>query len=159
MFRFQAAIDRNTIASLSTETADVRRLLADKEEQLVGIQAKFALLEANSVDKSLLTKLESRVTELDRALGLERSLKLKCENQLSRMKSQLDRSSDESQSFASTLKMKEDQIKKLTNQVRDLKDDLSAVEVKLEQSQSKKYDLVSVFNSNYSNHCCPMWDL
>ena len=59
---FQAAIDRNSIHSLTTELAEVRRNLADKEEQLSGLQSKCSQIQATSTDKALLLRAESRVS-------------------------------------------------------------------------------------------------
>ncbi|XP_075245104.1 unconventional myosin-XVIIIa-like isoform X2 [Convolutriloba macropyga] len=137
----EAAIDRNAISSLTNELADVRRTLIDKEEQLAGLQAKYTQVQSTTVDKALLTKAESKVAELDRALGVEKSLKQKNDNQVNRLKAQSEKHNEDLDALTSAQKQKDEQIKKLNSQLRDVKDDLMALESRFEQSQSKKHDL------------------
>ena len=84
---------------------------------------------------------------MERSLGVEKALRVKCDNQISRLKAQSDKHSEEVDALLAAQKQKEETIKKLNNQIRDVKDDLLAVESKYEQSQTKKHDLVSQFLS------------
>ena len=84
-----------------------------------------------------------QVTELERALGVEKTLKLKSESQVSRLKSQADKHLAEIETLVSSEKSKDESMRRQNNQLRDCKDEIAGLNAKVESFQSKRRDMVS----------------
>ena len=83
-----------------------------------------------------------QVTELERTLGVEKTLNVKSEGQVSRLRSQVDKLLLEIDSLVSSEKQKDEAMRKQNNQLRDCKDEVAGLNAKIESFQSKRRDIV-----------------
>ncbi|XP_061197943.1 unconventional myosin-XVIIIa-like isoform X2 [Saccostrea echinata] len=139
----QATLDQNVI---SQQLQQIEELTSDRErlkQEIADLHLKVQGFEDNSVDKSTVARLESKIKDLENKLDLEIAQKHRLEVQLSRTKEQVDKLVEEKEGLMTQKTQTEENVKRVQRQLRDLREDFSDAQKKEMEVAQKNKELES----------------
>ncbi|XP_078338725.1 unconventional myosin-XVIIIa-like isoform X9 [Crassostrea virginica] len=154
----QATLDQTLISQQSQQIEDLSSDRERLKQEIADLQLKIQNFEDNTVDKSAVGRLESKIRDLENKLDLEISQKHRLEVQVARTKEQVDKLVEEKEGLMSQKTQTEENVKRVQRQLRDLREEFSDAQKKeMEVSQknkeleSKVLDLEADFEQKHSD--------
>lgn len=122
----------NQIDMLTVENRLLKERLHEMEEKITHYETFW-------VEKSLMSKIESKLRDMENKLEFEQTQKNKFQNQLDRLKAQYDQGMNETESILTREKKCEDQLKKAQRANKEILEEYGEMKKKLiEQEETKK---------------------
>ncbi|XP_072043844.1 LOW QUALITY PROTEIN: unconventional myosin-XVIIIa-like, partial [Amphiura filiformis] len=137
----QMSLDHGQVMELQEANS---RLIQEKQElddKVYELSSKVEFQTNSMVDKNQVSRLESKIRDLETKLDLEHTTKLKIENTLERLKDSVDHKSSERDQFELREQRAQDEIRRLQREMRETKDDLMEIQRKESDASKKKHDL------------------
>lgn len=135
----QRFIDLNSQIDLLTVE---NRLLKEKIREL---EEKCGYYESSYVDKTVVSKLEHKMRDLEGKLEFETTFKTRIQNQLERVKQQNESSSNEIEQLLAREKKCEEQLRKAQRNNKETLEEYGEIKKKLIDLEETKKRLVSRF--------------
>jgi myosin-18 len=133
--------DQITIQDQQTsiqELEDERNKLRDSVAEL---SSKLGNLEGENVSTAQHKRLELKVRELESKLDLEATSKTRLETQIARLKEQIEKLVRDNDDLRLKEQNSADAQRKISRQLRDVKEEFSSLQVKETELSQKKFDL------------------
>lgn len=137
----QASRDLAQINDLQSQLEEANKEKQEQLEKLQGLQSQLEFLEQSMVDKSLVSRQEAKIRELDTKLEFERTQVKRLESLATRLKENMEKlTEDRDQKLAAENREKE-QNKRLQRQIRDMKEEMAELGKKELEASRKKHEL------------------
>ncbi|XP_069471389.1 unconventional myosin-XVIIIa isoform X5 [Ambystoma mexicanum] len=137
----QSSRDLAQINDLQSQLEDANKEKQELQEKLQGVQSQLEFVEQSMVDKSLVSRQEAKIRELDTKLEFERTQVKRLESLATRLKENMEKlTEDRDQRLAAENREKE-QNKRLQRQIRDMKEETAELAKKELEASRKKHEL------------------
>uniref|UniRef100_A0A8C4W0R0 Unconventional myosin-XVIIIa n=1 Tax=Gopherus evgoodei TaxID=1825980 RepID=A0A8C4W0R0_9SAUR len=137
----QASRDLAQINDLQSQLEDANKEKQELQEKLQGLQSQLEFLEQSMVDKSLVSRQEAKIRELETRLEFERTQVKRLENLASRLKENMEKLTEERDQRAAAENREKEQNKRLQRQLRDSKEEMGELAKKETEASRKKHEL------------------
>ncbi|XP_075760678.1 unconventional myosin-XVIIIa isoform X22 [Pelodiscus sinensis] len=137
----QASRDLAQINDLQAQLEDANKEKQELQEKLQGLQSQLEFLEQSMVDKSLVSRQEARIRELETRLEFERTQAKRLESLASRLKENAEKLTEERDQRAAAESREREQNKRLQRQLRDAKEEMGELAKKEAEASRKKHEL------------------
>ncbi|XP_061105154.1 unconventional myosin-XVIIIa-like isoform X4 [Conger conger] len=162
MKKHKAAISQSTrdLAQISDLQAQLEEALKEKQEiqeKLQSLQSQLDFQEQSMVEKSLVSRQEAKIRELDTKLEFERTQVKRLESLVARLKENLEKMTEERDQRSSGENREKEQNKRIQRQTRDMKEEMAELAKKEAEASRKKHelemDIESLEAANQSLQC------
>ncbi|XP_060704313.1 unconventional myosin-XVIIIa isoform X3 [Hemiscyllium ocellatum] len=137
----QSSRDLAQINELQSQLEESNKEKQELQEKLQGLQSQLEFTEQSMVDKSLVSRQEAKIRELETKLEFEKTQVKRLETLVSRLKENLEKLGEERDQRAAAENREKEQNKRLQRQHRDLKEELGEVSKKEAEASRKKHEL------------------
>ncbi|XP_043355161.1 unconventional myosin-XVIIIa isoform X20 [Dermochelys coriacea] len=137
----QASRDLAQINDLQSQLEDANKEKQELQEKLQGLQSQLEFLEQSMVDKSLVSRQEAKIRELETRLEFERTQVKRLESLASRLKENMEKLMEERDQRAAAENREKEQNKRLQRQLRDTKEEMGELAKKEAEASRKKHEL------------------
>ncbi|XP_053864529.1 unconventional myosin-XVIIIa isoform X8 [Malaclemys terrapin pileata] len=137
----QASRDLAQINDLQSQLEDTNKEKQELQEKLQGLQSQLEFLEQSMVDKSLVSRQEAKIRELETRLEFERTQVKRLESLASRLKENMEKLTEERDQRAAAENREKEQNKRLQRQLRDTKEEMGELAKKEAEASRKKHEL------------------
>ncbi|XP_050785210.1 unconventional myosin-XVIIIa isoform X15 [Gopherus flavomarginatus] len=137
----QASRDLAQINDLQSQLEDANKEKQELQEKLQGLQSQLEFLEQSMVDKSLVSRQEAKIRELETRLEFERTQVKRLENLAGRLKENMEKLTEERDQRAAAENREKEQNKRLQRQLRDSKEEMGELAKKETEASRKKHEL------------------
>ncbi|XP_072445808.1 unconventional myosin-XVIIIa isoform X11 [Chiloscyllium punctatum] len=137
----QSSRDLAQINELQSQLEEANKEKQELQEKLQGLQSQLEFTEQSMVDKSLVSRQEAKIRELETKLEFEKTQVKRLETLVSRLKENLEKLGEERDQRAAAENREKEQNKRLQRQHRDLKEELGEVSKKEAEASRKKHEL------------------
>ncbi|KAG6928528.1 myosin XVIIIA, partial [Chelydra serpentina] len=137
----QASRDLAQINDLQSQLEDANKEKQELQEKLQGLQSQLEFLEQSMVDKSLVSRQEAKIRELETRLEFERTQVKRLESLASRLKENMEKLTEERDQRAAAETREKEQNKRLQRQLRDTKEEMGELAKKEAEASRKKHEL------------------
>ncbi|XP_043386954.1 unconventional myosin-XVIIIa isoform X12 [Chelonia mydas] len=137
----QASRDLAQINDLQSQLEDANKEKQELQEKLQGLQSQLEFLEQSMVDKSLVSRQEAKIRELETRLEFERTQVKRLESLASRLKENMEKLTEERDQRAAAENREKEQNKRLQRQLRDTKEEMGELAKKETEASRKKHEL------------------
>ncbi|KAG9341378.1 hypothetical protein JZ751_019185 [Albula glossodonta] len=111
------------------------------QEKLQSLQSQLDFQEQSMVEKSLVSRQEAKIRELDTKLEFERTQVKRLEGLVSRLKENLEKLTEERDHRSSGENREKEQNKRMQRQIRDIKEEMVELAKKEAEASRKKHEL------------------
>ncbi|XP_076023988.1 unconventional myosin-XVIIIa isoform X2 [Genypterus blacodes] len=137
----QSAQNLAQISDLQAQLEDALKEKQEVQEKLQALQSQLEFQEQSMVEKSLVSRQEAKIRELETKLEFEKTQVKRLESLVARLKENLEKLTEErDQREGSEIREKE-QNKRLQRQIRDVKEELGELAKKEAEASRKKHEL------------------
>lgn len=137
----QASRDLAQINDLQSQLEDANKEKQEIQEKLQGLQSQLEFLEQSMVDKSLVSRQEAKIRELETRLEFERTQVKRLESLATRLKENMEKLTEERDQRTAAENREKEQNKRLQRQLRDVKEEMAEVAKKEAEASRKKHEL------------------
>ncbi|NXI76302.1 MY18A protein, partial [Rhipidura dahli] len=137
----QASRDLAQMNDLQAQLEDVSKEKQELQEKLQGLQSQLEFLEQSMVDKSLVSRQEAKIRELETRLEFERTQVKRLESLATRLKENMEKLTEERDQRAAAENREKEQNKRLQRQLRDVKEEMGELAKKEAEASRKKHEL------------------
>uniref|UniRef100_A0A8C5KVX8 Unconventional myosin-XVIIIa n=1 Tax=Jaculus jaculus TaxID=51337 RepID=A0A8C5KVX8_JACJA len=137
----QASRDLAQMNDLQTQLEEANKEKQELQEKLQALQSQVEFLEQSMVDKSLVSRQEAKIRELETRLEFERTQVKRLESLASRLKENLEKLTEERDQRAAAENREKEQNKRLQRQLRDTKEEMGELARKEAEASRKKHEL------------------
>uniref|UniRef100_A0A8C8BF47 Myosin XVIIIA n=1 Tax=Otus sunia TaxID=257818 RepID=A0A8C8BF47_9STRI len=137
----QASRDLAQMNDLQTQLEEVSKEKQELQEKLQGLQSQLEFLEQSMVDKSLVSRQEAKIRELETRLEFERTQVKRLESLATRLKENMEKLTEERDQRAAAENREKEQNKRLQRQLRDVKEEMGELAKKEAEASRKKHEL------------------
>ncbi|XP_053816941.1 unconventional myosin-XVIIIa-like isoform X10 [Vidua chalybeata] len=137
----QASRDLAQMNDLQAQLEEVSKEKQELQEKLQGLQSQLEFLEQSMVDKSLVSRQEAKIRELETRLEFERTQVKRLESLATRLKENLEKLTEERDQRAAAENREKEQNKRLQRQLRDVKEEMGELAKKEAEASRKKHEL------------------
>ncbi|NXM68428.1 MY18A protein, partial [Serilophus lunatus] len=137
----QASRDLAQMNDLQAQLEEVSKEKQDLQEKLQGLQSQLEFLEQSMVDKSLVSRQEAKIRELETRLEFERTQVKRLESLATRLKENMEKLTEERDQRAAAENREKEQNKRLQRQLRDVKEEMGELAKKEAEASRKKHEL------------------
>ncbi|KAJ8266379.1 hypothetical protein GJAV_G00129760 [Gymnothorax javanicus] len=146
MKKHKAAIAQSTrdLAQISDLQAQLEEAMKEKQEiqeKLQSLQSQLDFQEQSMVEKSLVSRQEAKIRELDTKLEFERTQIKRLESLVSRLKENLEKMTEERDQRSAGENREKEQNKRMQRQMRDVKEEMGELAKKEAEASRKKHEL------------------
>uniref|UniRef100_A0A8C9SUD6 Myosin XVIIIAa n=1 Tax=Scleropages formosus TaxID=113540 RepID=A0A8C9SUD6_SCLFO len=144
MKKHKAAVAQSTrdLAQISDLQAQLEEAMKEKQEiQEKTLQSQLDFQEQCMVDKSLVSRQEAKIRELETKLEYERTQVKRLEGLVARLKEGLEKLAEERDQHLAAENREKEQNKRLQRQVRDVKEEMGELVKKETEASRKKHEL------------------
>ncbi|KAG5843403.1 hypothetical protein ANANG_G00150580 [Anguilla anguilla] len=146
MKKHKAAISQSTrdLAQISDLQAQLEEAMKEKQEiqeKLQSLQSQLDFQEQSMVEKSLVSRQEAKIRELDTKLEFERTQVKRLESLVARLKENLEKMTEERDQRSSGENREKEQNKRMQRQLRDIKEETGELAKKEAEASRKKHEL------------------
>ncbi|KAK3084703.1 hypothetical protein FSP39_017720 [Pinctada imbricata] len=146
MRKYKAVVQQGTVdqITINDQLQQIEELTSERDrlkQEVLDLQTRVQGYEENSVDKSMVARLEGKIRDLENRLQLEVTAKHRLEVQVQRMKEQLDKLTTEKDQLNQSKVQIEELMKKNQRQLRDLREEFSETQKKEMEVASKNKTL------------------
>ncbi|XP_059511193.1 unconventional myosin-XVIIIa isoform X6 [Stegostoma tigrinum] len=137
----QSSRDLAQINELQSQLEETSKEKQELQEKLQGLQSQLEFTEQSMVDKSLVSRQEAKIRELETKLEFEKTQVKRLETLVSRLKENLEKLGEERDQRAAAENREKEQNKRLQRQLRDIKEELGELSKKEAEASRKKHEL------------------
>ncbi|XP_029466992.1 unconventional myosin-XVIIIa isoform X4 [Rhinatrema bivittatum] len=137
----QSSRDLAQINDLQAQLEEAQKEKQEQQEKLQGLQSQLEFLEQSMVDKSLVSRQEAKIRELETKLEFERTQVKRLESLVSRLKENLEKLTEERDQRAAAENREKEQSKRLQRQMRDMKEEMGELSKKEAETSRRKHEL------------------
>ncbi|XP_004684897.1 PREDICTED: unconventional myosin-XVIIIa isoform X8 [Condylura cristata] len=137
----QASRDLAQMNDLQAQLEEANKEKQELQEKLQALQSQVEFLEQSMVDKSLVSRQEAKIRELETRLEFERTQVKRLESQASRLKENMEKLTEERDQRAAAENREKEQNKRLQRQLRDTKEEMGELAKKEAEASRKKHEL------------------
>ncbi|XP_042238806.1 uncharacterized protein LOC121877237 isoform X2 [Homarus americanus] len=137
----QLSVDQITLSEQSQQIAELEHEKQVLQERMLELTSKVEVLEGETANIHTQRRLEMKIKEIESKLELEQTTRQRLESQIGRLKDQIERISSECDSAHQKESQALEQSKKIGRQLREAKEDLSALQQKHTDVFNKKGEL------------------
>nr|XP_036864293.1 unconventional myosin-XVIIIa isoform X16 [Manis javanica] len=137
----QASRDLAQMNDLQAQLEEANKEKQELQEKLQALQSQVEFLEQSMVEKSLVSRQEAKIRELETRLEFERTQVKRLESLASRLKENMEKLTEERDQRAAAENREKEQNKRLQRQLRDTKEEMSELARKEAEASRKKHEL------------------
>ncbi|XP_044139621.1 unconventional myosin-XVIIIa-like isoform X13 [Bufo gargarizans] len=137
----QSSRDLAQINDLQTQLEEASKEKQEMQEKLQGLQSQLEFLEQSMVDKSVVSRQEAKIRELETRLEFERTQVKRMESLVTRLKENIEKLTEERDQRAAAENREKEQNKRMQRQIRDMKEEMSELAKKETEASRKKHEL------------------
>lgn len=137
----QASRDMAQMNDLQVQLEESNKEKQELQEKLQALQSQVEFLEQSMVDKSLVSRQEAKIRELETRLEFEKTQVKRLESMASRLKENMEKLTEERDQRAAAENREKEQNKRLQRQLRDTKEEMSELARKEAEASRKKHEL------------------
>ncbi|NWR76363.1 MY18A protein, partial [Centropus unirufus] len=137
----QASRDLAQMNDLQAQLEEVSKEKQELQEKLQALQSQLEFLEQSMVDKSLVSRQEAKIRELETRLEFERTQVKRLESLATRLKENMEKLTEERDQRAAAENREKEQNKRLQRQLRDVKEEMGELAKKEAEASRKKHEL------------------
>ncbi|XP_076833549.1 myosin-XVIIIa isoform X4 [Brachyhypopomus gauderio] len=146
MKKHKAAVAQSSqsLAQVSELQAQLEEALKEKQdvqEKLTALQSQLEFQEQTMVDKSLVSRQEAKIREMESKFEFEKTQVKRLEGLVSRLKENVEKVTEERDQRSASEAREREQNKRVQRQLRDLKEELAELAKKEAEASRKKHDL------------------
>uniref|UniRef100_A0A8C9UP24 Unconventional myosin-XVIIIa n=1 Tax=Spermophilus dauricus TaxID=99837 RepID=A0A8C9UP24_SPEDA len=137
----QASRDLAQMSDLQAQLEEANKEKQELQEKLQALQSRVEFLEQSMVDKSLVSRQEAKIRELETRLEFERTQVKRLESLASRLKENMEKLTEERDQRAAAENREKEQNKRLQRQLPDTKEEMGELARKEAEASRKKHEL------------------
>ncbi|XP_069883463.1 unconventional myosin-XVIIIa isoform X13 [Dipodomys merriami] len=137
----QASRDLAQMNDLQAQLEETNKEKQELQEKLQALQSQVEFLEQSMVDKSLVSRQEAKIRELETRLEFEKTQVKRLEGLASRLKENMEKLTEERDQRTAAENREKEQNKRLQRQLRDTKEEMSELARKEAEASRKKHEL------------------
>ncbi|XP_022365257.1 unconventional myosin-XVIIIa isoform X7 [Enhydra lutris kenyoni] len=137
----QASRDLAQMNDLQAQLEEANKEKQELQEKLQALQSQVEFLEQSMVDKSLVSRQEAKIRELETRLEFERTQVKRLESLASRLKENMEKLTEERDQRTAAENREKEQNKRLQRQLRDTKEEMGELSRKEAEASRKKHEL------------------
>ncbi|XP_077421506.1 myosin-XVIIIa isoform X4 [Vanacampus margaritifer] len=146
MKKHKAAVAQSAqnLAQISDLQAQLEETLKEKQEvheTMQALQSQLDFQEQSMVEKSLVSRQEAKIRELETKLEFEKTQVKRLESLVARLKENLEKLTEERDQRSSSEIREKEQSKRLQRQIRDMKEEMGELAKKEGEASRKKHEL------------------
>ncbi|KAJ3589358.1 hypothetical protein NHX12_010203, partial [Muraenolepis orangiensis] len=129
------------ISDLQAQLEETTKEKQEIQEKLHSLQSQLEFQEQSMVEKSLVSRQEAKIRELDTKLEYERTQIKRLESLAGRLKESLEKVSEEKNQNSAAENREKEQNKRMQRQLRDIKEEMGELSKKETEASRKKHEL------------------
>ncbi|XP_074045202.1 unconventional myosin-XVIIIa isoform X6 [Macrotis lagotis] len=137
----QASRDLAQMNDLQIQLEEANKEKQELQEKMQALQSQVEFLEQSMVDKSLVSRQEAKIRELETRLEFEKTQVKRLENLASRLKENMEKLTEERDQRSAAESREKEQNKRLQRQLRDTKEEMGELAKKEAEATRKKHEL------------------
>ncbi|XP_069338314.1 unconventional myosin-XVIIIa isoform X3 [Eulemur rufifrons] len=137
----QASRDLAQMNDFQAQLEEANKEKQELHEKLQALQSQLEFLEQSMVDKSLVSRQEAKIRELETRLEFERTQVKRLEGLASRLKENMEKLTEERDHRIAAENREKEQNKRLQRQLRDTKEEMGELARKEAEASRKKHEL------------------
>lgn len=137
----QSSRDMAQINDLQAQLEESNKEKQELQEKLQALQSQVEFLEQSMVDKSLVSRQEVKIRELETRLEFEKTQAKRLEGLANRLKENMEKLTEERDQRAAAENREREQNKRLQRQLRDTKEEMGELAKKEAEASRKKHEL------------------
>ncbi|XP_043855816.1 unconventional myosin-XVIIIa isoform X6 [Dromiciops gliroides] len=137
----QASRDLAQMNDLQIQLEEANKEKQELQEKMQALQSQVEFLEQSMVDKSLVSRQEAKIRELETRLEFEKTQVKRLENLSSRLKENMEKLTEERDQRSAAENREKEQNKRLQRQLRDTKEEMGELAKKEAEASRKKHEL------------------
>ncbi|XP_048853883.1 unconventional myosin-XVIIIa-like isoform X3 [Brienomyrus brachyistius] len=137
----QSARDLSQISDLQAQLEEAIKEKQEVLEKVQALQSQLEFQEQSMVDRSLVSRQEAKVRELETKLEYEKSQVKRLEGLVSRLKENMEKLTEERDQHVAAESREKEQNKRAQRQMRDLKEEMAELAKKEAEASRKKHEL------------------
>uniref|UniRef100_A0AAQ5XXJ2 Myosin XVIIIAa n=1 Tax=Amphiprion ocellaris TaxID=80972 RepID=A0AAQ5XXJ2_AMPOC len=137
----QSARDLSQISDLQAQLEEATKEKQEIQEKLHSLQSQLEFQEQSMVEKSLVSRQEAKIRELETKLEYERTQIKRLESLVGRLKENLEKMTEERNQRIAAENREKDQNKRMQRQMRDIKEEMAELSKKEGEASRKKHEL------------------
>ncbi|XP_014191052.1 unconventional myosin-XVIIIa isoform X7 [Haplochromis burtoni] len=137
----QSARDLSQISDLQAQLEEATKEKQEIQEKLHSLQNQLEFQEQSMVEKSLVSRQEAKIREIETKLEYEKTQVKRLESLVSRLKENLEKLTEERNQHITAENREKDQNKRTQRQLRDMKEEMAELSKKEAEASRKKHEL------------------
>ncbi|XP_056140600.1 unconventional myosin-XVIIIa-like [Lampris incognitus] len=137
----QSTRDLSQISDLQAQLEEATKEKQEIQEKLHSLQSQLEFQEQSMVEKSLVSRQEAKIRELETKLEYERTQMKRIESLVGRLKENLEKMTEERNQHRVAEDREKDQNKRMQRQIRDMKEEMGELSKKETEASRKKHEL------------------
>ncbi|XP_067350326.1 unconventional myosin-XVIIIa-like isoform X9 [Channa argus] len=137
----QSARDLSQISDLQAQLEEATKEKQEIQEKLQSLQSQLEFQEQSMVEKSLVSRQEAKIRELETKLEFERTQIKRLESLVSRLKENLEKMTEERNQRIAAENREKEQNKRMQRQIRDMKEEMAELSKKEAEVSRKRHEL------------------
>ncbi|XP_061829179.1 unconventional myosin-XVIIIa isoform X3 [Nerophis lumbriciformis] len=137
----QSAQNLAQISDLQAQLEEALRDKVDAHEKMQALQSQLDFQEQSMVEKSLVSRQEAKIRELETKLDFEKTQVKRLETLVARLKENLEKMTEERDQCSSSEMRDKEAGKRLQRQIRDMREEMSELGKKEGEASRKKHEL------------------
>ncbi|XP_058269855.1 unconventional myosin-XVIIIa isoform X8 [Hemibagrus wyckioides] len=129
------------VSELQTQLEEAMKEKQEVQERLTALQSQLEFQEQSMVDKSLVSRQEGKIRELETKLEFEKTQVKRLESLVSRLKENVEKLTEERDHRSTSENREKEQNKRVQRQIRDLKEEMAELAKKENEASRKKHEL------------------
>ncbi|KAM6970335.1 unconventional myosin-XVIIIa isoform 2-T2 [Aplochiton taeniatus] len=137
----QSARDLSQISDLQAQLEEAMKEKQEIQDKLQSLQSQLEFQEQSMVEKSLVSRQEAKIRELETKLEYERTQIKRLESLVGRLKESLEKMTEERDQRSGAENREKEQNKRMQRQMRDIKEEMGELSKKESEASRKKHEL------------------
>uniref|UniRef100_A0A3Q4HER1 Myosin XVIIIAa n=1 Tax=Neolamprologus brichardi TaxID=32507 RepID=A0A3Q4HER1_NEOBR len=137
----QSARDLSQISDLQAQLEEATKEKQEIQEKLHSLQNQLEFQEQSMVEKSLVSRQEAKIREIETKLEYEKTQVKRLESLVGRLKENLEKLMEERNQHITAENREKDQNKRTQRQLRDMKEEMAELSKKEAEASRKKHEL------------------
>ncbi|XP_053543516.1 unconventional myosin-XVIIIa isoform X6 [Ictalurus punctatus] len=129
------------VSELQSQLEEAMKEKQEVQERLTALQSQLEFQEQSMVDKSLVSRQEAKIREIETKLEFEKTQVKRLESLVSRLKENVEKLTEERDHRSTSENREKEQNKRLQRQIRDLKEEMGELAKKEAEASRKKHEL------------------
>uniref|UniRef100_A0A672YQY5 Myosin XVIIIAa n=1 Tax=Sphaeramia orbicularis TaxID=375764 RepID=A0A672YQY5_9TELE len=137
----QSARDLSQISDLQAQLEEATKEKQEIQEKIHSLQSQLEFQEQSMVEKSLVSRQEAKIRELETKLEYEKTQIKRLESLVGRLKENLEKMTEERNQRIGAENREKEQNKRIQRQIRDMKEEMAELSKKEAEASRKKHEL------------------